>query len=453
VDGRIIRLLDGEASQNWEALRETAFFARWSERGLLVGTDETALPDELSPEPFGMDVARVLEHEPVDFVSYPYEWSFGMLRAAALLQLELLLDALDEGMTLKDGTPYNVQWRGVDPVFIDIPSITRCEAGRPWAGYRQFCELNLFPLMLQAYRGLDFQPWLRGRLEGIPVAQMRRLFGWRDCLKRGVISHVILQNWVSGRYAGREEDTQTRVKNAGFSQELVRANARRLRRTADRLRWEAPRTAWTQYESDCHYRSGDREAKRQFVEDTARNSNWRVAWDLGSNTGEYSRLVSPYGESVVAMDSDGAAVEALYQSLRTNGPRNITPLVVDLADPSPGLGWRGRERSSLEGRGRPDLVLCLALIHHLVIGKHIPLPSFVGWLGGLGATVVIEFVDRGDPMVERLLSAKDDHYHDYNLGEFQANLEACFRIVERETLPGGTRILFRAEPRHEEGAR
>lgn len=451
--GKVFRLLDEEALGNWQALNASRFFGGFVERGRLIRTREAEPPQDLDAHGGELDVAGVLQHDLVDFVSYPYEWPFGMLRDAAALQLDLLLAALDEGMTLKDGTPYNVQWRGSEPVFIDVPSIVRSEAGRPWAGYRQFCELFLFPLMLQAYRGIDFQPWLRGSLEGIPVAQMRRMFGWRDCLKRGVISHVILQNWVSGRYAGGDADTRARVKNAGFNEELVRANARRLRRTVEAFQWKAPSTAWSQYESDCHYQSADRAEKRRFVEEASKRTGWCLAWDLGSNTGEYSRLISPHGEHVIAMDGDHAAVEALYQSLRAEGPGNVTPLVMDLADPSPGLGWRGLERGALDQRRRPDLVLCLALIHHVVIGEHIPLPSFIRWLGELGATLVIEFVDRGDPMVKRLLAAKDDRYRDYNRDVFESAVNEHFRVLERRDLPGGTRTLFLAAPLHEGGVR
>src|SRR5919108_6471437 len=182
------------------------------------------------------DAAAVLEHERIPFVSYPYEWTFAMLRDAALLQLELLRRALDEDLILKDSTPYNVQWRGARPVFVDVGSFERLREGEPWAGYRQFCTLVLYPLLLQAYKGVPFHPWLRGSLEGIEPGEMRRLLGFRDRFRRGVLSHVVLHARLEGRYSDR--DVKGELRQAGFHAELIRANARKLRKLVERLEWE-----------------------------------------------------------------------------------------------------------------------------------------------------------------------------------------------------------------------
>ncbi len=446
-DGQVLRYLDAEADRHWQHLKDTALFRDFTADGRLVATEEIDAPGEGPGEGLGFEPRRVLRHEAVPFISYPYEWSFGMLKDAAMLQLDVLLGALGEGMTVKDGTPYNVQWRGAAPVFIDIPSLSVTDAGRPWDGYRQFCQLFLFPLMLQAYKGLGFQPMLRGSLEGISPEDMASLTGARDWLRSGVLTHVKLQAWLSRRYADTSQNVGGQVKNAGFSQAMVEANAKRLRKTVARLSWSVPESAWRDYERDCHYAGEDRRQKREFVEAQARRWSWDTAWDLGCNTGEYSRLVAGHGERVVAMDADHAAVEGLYRRLRQEGPDNILPLVMNLSDPSPGLGWRHAERRSLADRPGPDLVLCLALIHHAVIGAHIPLRDFVAWLGGLGGRLVIEWVGRDDPMVKRLLANKDDRYSDYRPEVFESALERHFQVEERLELQSGTRILYAATPR------
>jgi hypothetical protein len=236
--GEVLRALSERGLADWEALSETTLFPEKVADGSLVATERVAAPLDVPPELDGA-VAAVLRHERVPFVSYPYEWPFGMLRDAALLELDLLLAALDEGLVLKDASPYNVQWRGTKPVFVDVGSFERLREGEPWAGYRQFCTLVLYPLLLQAYKGVPFQPWLRGSLEGIEPAQMRALLGFRDRFRRGVLTNVVLHAKLESRYADRE--VKTDLKKAGFRAELIRANARKLRRLVERLEWSPNR--------------------------------------------------------------------------------------------------------------------------------------------------------------------------------------------------------------------
>ena len=390
------------------------------------------------------EVSRgLLRHERVPFVSYPYEWPFEMLRDAALLQLGLIDEALAEGFVLKDGTPYNVQWRGTEPAFVDVGSFERLREGEPWAGYRQFCTLFLYPLLLQAYRGIAPQPWLRGSLEGIEPEQARALLRGRDVFRRGVLAHVVLHARMEAKHAARQHDVRSELKAAGFRSELIRANVRRLRKLVDRLRPKRGRSAWADYREIAPYSDEDAERKEEFVRQAGPS---KLTWDLGCNDGRFSRAVD--ADHVVAVDGDERVVGELFSALRSEGSQRILPLVVDLADASPGLGWRGAERRRLEERGRPDLVLCLALVHHLAIGRNLPLAELVGWLQGLDARLVVEFADRDDPMVERLLSAKRAETHESYGGEaFERTLGERFEVDRREELGSGTRTLYLARPR------
>jgi hypothetical protein len=229
----------------------------------------------------------------------------------------------------------------------------------------------------------------------------------------------------------------------------VKANVRKMRKLVDRLRWEPGESAWTAYGEDDGYAAADREAKAAFVREAAGRRRRRLAWDLGANDGDYARIAADAGcESVLAMDADHPTVELLYRALRDQGERRILPLVMDVCDPSPARGWRGRERSALLDRGRPDLTLCLALVHHLAITRNVPLPDVVAWLHALGGDLVVEFPTREDPMVLRLLAAKNEDAHgDYDLESFERALGEAFEIARRETLPSGTRVLFEAAPR------
>jgi hypothetical protein len=441
----VLRALSERGLADWEALAATAFFRGKVAEGKLVATERVAEPKGLPEELANGTVAGVLRHERVPVVSYPYEWTFGMLKEAALLELELLLAALDEGLVLKDGSPYNVQWRGTRPTFVDVGSFERLREGEAWAGYRQFCTLVLYPLLLQAYKGVPFQPWLRGSLEGIEPAEMRSLLGFRDRFRRGVLSHVVLHARLERRYADR--DAKGELARAGFHAELVRANARKLVKLVSRLEWEPGQTAWSGYGEANPYGEADAAAKEAFVREAAGTRRWRLVWDLGCNDGRYTRAAASEAEYTVAVDADVAVVETLFRALRSEGSETILPLVGNVADPSPGLGWRGRERLPLADRGRPELTLCLALVHHVALTANVPVRELLDWLASLRTALVIELPTREDPMVERLLARKAPGANpDYEVETFERALAERWQVDRREVLPSGTRILYGATP-------
>lgn len=436
--GEVRRAVSASALADFHALRATRMFADTVAAGRLIETEETS-----DPPPSG-GWAGVLGHARVPFVSYPYEWSFSMLKDAALLQLELLDAALGEDITMKDATPYNIQWRGAHPVFIDIPSFQRLEQGEPWAGFRQFCQLFLYPLMLRAYRDVPARPWLRGSLEGISAEEMRHIVRFRDRFRAGVLLYVIMQARAERRYADADRNMRDELRAAGFRKEMILANIRRLRRVIATMQPRRRSSGWTTYASTCPHVEQDRAEKAAFVEQAVRGRRFTLAWDLGANDGFFARLIAPVAQQVVAMDHDEPVIDRLYRELRADGPANVLPLMIDLADPSPGLGWDGRERKPLHERGTPDLVLCLALMHHLVIGRTIPTARLLEWLARPGADVILEHAGWEDPMVRRLMRNKrrSEVHADYDETTFRALLKERF-VVEREiALPSGHRTLF-----------
>jgi hypothetical protein len=438
---------------DWEALSRTKLFERETASGALIGTEQ--LPPGETPLGDGADVlptraAAVLRHERVPFVSYPYEWTFGMLRDAALLELDLLLGALDEGLILKDASAYNVQFRGASPVFVDVGSFEQLREGEPWAGYRQFCMLFLFPLLLQAHKNIPFQPWLRGSIDGITPTEAAAVFSsGRDRFRRGVLAHARLHARLERRYEARKgADIKKELKKARFSSSLIKGNALRLQKLIRNLHWKAGDTAWTDYRRTCTYTDAEAEAKQAFVRKAVEASGPELVWDMGANDGAYSRIAAEHADYVLAFDLDHATVDALYRSLKEEDNRKILSLVTNLADPSPGLGWRGQERQTLEARGRPDLVLGLALIHHVAISANVPVREFLDYLRSLDARLVIEFVKREDPMVEQLMSGKAEGTHpDYEISEFKRLLAERFTVERQLELPSGTRVLYEASPR------
>ena len=212
----------------------------------------------------------------IPFVSYPYEWTFSMLRDAALLQLSLLRRSLDKGLILKDSTPYNVQFRGAEPVFIDVGSFEKLREGEPWAGYRQFCMLFLYPLLLQAWKDVQFQPWLRGSLDGITPQELRNLLSLRDRFRRGTFTHVVMHARLERRYEERDDDAKDELKKAGFKKELIVANVNGLERLDRRLRWSLRNPRGRTTGSTTTYSGEDAERKARFVREavSARARSW-----------------------------------------------------------------------------------------------------------------------------------------------------------------------------------
>jgi hypothetical protein len=435
-DGAVYRALSEDGWRDWEALAATPLAT--DER--LIATEPAEL-DSL-PELTAGPAAGALRHERIPWVSYPYEWPFSMLKDAALLQLALGRLALTHDLTLKDASAYNVQFRGASPVFVDVGSFERLREDEPWAGYRQFCMLFLYPLMLQAYRGMPYHALLRGSLDGIAPAEARAVLPKR---RRGVLTHVVLHARLEARYGG-DREVKRDLKRAGFGKALLDANLRKLEKLVRRLEYKPGHTAWTEYGSTNTYTDEEAARKAEFVRAAAARHPDGLVWDLGCNDGTYSRVAAEHAATVVAVDADHATVDGLYRALRDEGRKDILPLVMSVTDPSPDLGWRGLERARPERRGTPDLALCLALIHHVVITGNVPVREFVGWLNTLDCALVIEFPERDDPMVQRLLAGKVEKANpDYERETFERALGERFEVERTERL--GSRTLYEARPR------
>lgn len=451
IDGDIFRGLSSKAREDWDALVSSHFYTEYTSCNKIVHTELLELSgnsDNKEIVALSDHWTTILKHEKIPFISYPYEWPFTMLKDAALLQLELLESALSEDMILKDSTPYNIQWRGTQPVFIDIPSFEKLGKGEPWVGYRQFCQLFLYPLFFQAYKNIPYQPWLRGRIDGIEPVEINNLMSFRDMFRAGVFTNVFLQAKMTERHSDTTREVKSEIKRAGFNKALIEANVSRVKKVTQKLGWDIDKSEWSEYITSHSYTDSDHKRKAEFVEDIAKTRPWKIAWDIGCNTGMFSRIVAKYADTVIAMDADHLAIDRLYRTLKDEGNHNILPLISNVSDPSPNLGWCGTERKSLEQRGAPELALCLALIHHIVISANVPMKDFVSWLFSLDTQLVIEFVTKDDPMVKTLLRNKDDHYEDYEVEYFETCLNKRFEIRKREALVSGTRIMYHAVPKN-----
>ena len=434
-DGVLYRQVNRVFHDEYRAFVDSGLYQELAGPRLLIPHREAGLELAASSE-----AAAVLQPEPIPFISYPYEWCFGQLRDAALLTLELQARALARGFTLRDASAYNVAFDGGRPTFIDTLSFERRQEGEPWVAYRQFCEQFLAPLLLMSRVDIGCGSLLRAHLDGIPLALTSRLLPRRTWLRAGTLIHVHLHAMAQRRYADRAVPATTKVRpiGKGAAAGLVES----LRSLVERLGWNPSGTVWADYTAEHNYSETAVASKRELVGRLLRSFGPRVVWDLGANIGDYSRVARETGAKVIAFDIDPGAVERHYRAVRAAGEQDILPLLLDLADPSPALGWAHQERRSLEQRGPADALLALALVHHLAIGRNVPLDRIAAYFARLGRSLIVEFVPKSDSQVQRLLRNRKDVFADYDRPGFEAAFGRHFLIDSSHPVVGSERTLY-----------
>jgi hypothetical protein len=437
--GVLYRQVNRGYAEHYDRLVASGLAADLVARGLLIAHDE--VPD-VAPEAPGAH--RVLRPERVDFVSYPYEWCFSQLRDAALLVLELERRALAFGMTLKDASAFNVLFHRGRPIWIDTLSFEVWREGRPWVPYRQFCQHFLAPLALVAHRDARLGTLLREHLDGVPLDLATALLPARAWLDPRLLVHLRVHAAFQRRHAGRAAPS-ARARRVGRRgrEGLVAA----LEAAVRRLRPRPAASPWTSYYDGDAYAAESAADRRSRVEAWLGALRPATLLDLGANTAAMSRIATALGIPTVALDSDPACVEAAWREARAAGDPHLLPLVVDLTNPSPALGFANAEREPLAARFRTGAVMALALVHHLAIAGNVPLPRLAAWLAELGPELIVEFVPKGDPKVRRLLAAREDVFPDYTREGFEAAFASRYETLEVAPIRGSERILYRMRRR------
>ncbi len=435
-DGVIYRQIDPSFADDWQGYLDSGLYDRLRDEVVVIAHTEVDLDLAAAPPAY-----RVIRPEPLELITYPYEWSFSQLQDAALLTLRAQSLAVAAGFTLRDASAYNVQFHRGRPLLIDSLSFERAEPDRPWAPYRQFCEHFLAPLALMAKVDVRLGGLLREHLEGIPLDLAARLLPGRTRLSFGLGPHIHLHARAQRRHA--DDNALAEPKPAASMSAQQRATLiESLHDTVAGLSWQPAGTAWADYADHTSYEDTATEAKVRAVREALVGVGGHRAWDLGANTGRYSRIAAEAGYRVVALDVDPAAVERGYRAIKADGRTDITPLLGDITAPSPALGWANAERASLLERVDADVVLALALVHHLAIGANVPLPMIASLLARMAAHAIVEFVPKADPMVQRLLASRRDVFPDYDIEGFVSAFEPHFETVTRTAIEGSHRTVF-----------
>jgi len=433
-DGVLYRQVNKVYEPIYEKLMSGGLYAALIKKGWLIPHEEMT-----DVEPADKAIAfKIIRPEKVGFISYPYEWSFSQLKDAALLTLKIQNLALEKGMTLKDASAYNIQFFKGKPVLIDTLSFDDYEDGKPWDAYRQFCQHFLAPLALMAKVDIRLSQLMRVYIDGIPLELASKLLPWNSRLNLGLATHIHIHAGAQKKYS---ESQGKGTGEAHVSKTGLLGLIDNLKSTVKSLEWKPQGTEWAEYYDITNYSSDAFEQKKTLVKSFVQSAGGGSIWDIGANTGEFSRPVSESGP-VVSFDIDPAAVEKNYRQVRSGKETDILPLVLDLTNPSGDIGWANKERDSLANRGPADVVMALALIHHICISNNVPLESFAEYLQTLGRNLVIEFVPKEDSQVQILLSTRKDIFPRYTIEGFEEAFSKSFEIVNKKPVEGSLRVLY-----------
>lgn len=433
-DNQVYRQINSCYQQAYNLYIKSGLHQELASEGLVIKYEETK---EKAAE---RDAFKVIRPEPIPFISYPYEWSFSQLKDAALLTLAIADRALEKGMILKDASAYNIQFLKGKPIFIDTLSFDIYKEGQAWDAYGQFCRHFLAPLALASHVDIRLIQLLRIYMDGIPLDLASSLLPKRTQLGlSGLAVNIHLHAKSQKKYAG---NTGRLVKTVSIPKSGLKNILNGLKNSILNLNWKPSGTDWADYYSDTNYSAEALGIKGQLVSKYIDRVSPKTAWDLGANNGLFSRVASQKGIYTIASDIDPAAVEQNYLLIKQTGDQCMLPLVVDLTNPSASIGWANAERQSFIDRSPVDLVIALALIHHLAISNNLPLESVAQLFAKLGKWCIIEFVPKTDSQVKRLLSARKDIFTSYNQEGFESAFGNYFSIRSKEIISGTERVLY-----------
>jgi ribosomal protein L11 methylase PrmA len=438
-DGILFRQVNLDYREHYDRLTGSGLAGELVKAGLMIPFAEVNVPPAL-PE----SCYRILQPEKVDFISYPYEWSFSQLKDAALTTLKIQKLAFEHGLTLKDSSAYNIQFQSGHPILIDTLSFEVNREGEPWVAYRQFCQHFLAPLALMAGKDIRLSQLLRVFIDGIPLDLTSQLLPGISRLNFGLLTHLHLHAGAQKRYAAKPlpgTTTGQKMNRVSFLGLIDH-----LESTVRGLRWTATGTEWGDYYHSSQNYSNEAIAQKKLLIGTYLDRiKPRTAWDFGANTGFYSRVASERGIHTVAFDIDPSAVEQNYLAVKAGGEEHLLPLLLDLTNPSPSQGWAEEERDGLVQRSPVNVVMALALIHHLAIANNVPLPALASFFSHLSQYLLIEFVPKSDSQVQRLLASRKDIFPDYTVEGFEAAFGEVYTLLGCENIVDSSRILYLME--------
>jgi len=428
----IYRQVNQSYKKEYDTLMNSGLYQKLVDEKLIIPHKEVDI------EPAKPEIAyKIIQPEKIPFISYPYEWSFSQLKQAALTTLEIQKICMDYEMTLKDASAYNIQFNLVNPIFIDTLSFETYVEGKPWHAYKQFCQHFLAPLALMSHKDIRLNQLLRIYIDGIPLDLTSELLPMRTKTMFTLMSHIHAHAKSQKHYENKKIKKGLKLGRRSFIG-IIES----LYSGTKKMNWTPKGTEWAEYYSETNYTTSAFQEKKQIISDFLDKIKPKIVWDLGANTGVFSRLASQKEIKTISFDIDPAAIEKNYLDCIKNNETNILPLLLDLTNPTPNIGWDNKERLSVIERGPTDVIFALALIHHLVISNNIPLSKIANFFKKNCKYLIIEFVPKNDSQVQRLLSTREDIFDQYTQEDFENEFEKYFRIETSFKLKDSDRVLY-----------
>lgn len=429
-NGKLRRQVNLCYKQDYDALMTSGLYDKLVEKGWLVAHKELSSQTK--------DAYKILEPDEVDFITYPYEWSFSAYKDAALLTLKIQKQALLHGMTLKDASSYNVQFQDGLPVFIDTLSFQKLDEKEPWQAYKQFCQHFLVPLALMSYKDDRLSCLMKNYIDGIPLDMASKLLPKWSSL--GLMAHIHLNASFQDKYSSSQKSGKS-VRSMSLKRHIILIE--NLFEFVSGLKNKFRKTEWGKYYTFTNYNQEAFVQKGNIIREMLlKVPSVKTLWDMGANDGYFTRLASGGKIKTVAFDIDPMAVEFNYLKMKKEKETNILPLVFDLFNPSPAIGWANVERPTIQERGTPDVVMALALIHHLCISNNTPIEYVADYFREIAPYLVIEFVGKEDSQVKKLLSSREDIFDDYTEEGFEKSFSKYFKILEKRPVSEMKRTLY-----------
>lgn len=436
-DDDLFRQVNQAYAEDYQACVGSGLYDQLIAKGLLIPHTES------TDSGVTADKYLVIKPEKIPYVSYPYEWSFLQLQEAALLTLDIQSAALDRGLILKDASAYNVQFRNGRPIFIDTLSFERYEEGSPWVAYRQFCQHFLAPLALMAAGDLRLRQLTFRYIDGVPLDLTSKLLPARSWLKYSLLAHIHMHS-RSQRKHQNDARIHEQIASAKLSKSMLRALVSSLRKAVETLSVQDVTTEWGKYYEDTNYTADAMHHKEALVARLSADylATYPVVHDLGANTGHFSRIIASQCPYVVAHDVDEMAVERHSRIIKKADTSNVLPLILDLTNPAPPIGWDLEERASFHDRTKGSAAVALAIVHHLCISNNVPMERLAEFFADLFDALVIEFVPKEDSQVQRLLATRQDIFGHYDKESFEGAFACYFEIRERCPIADSERTLY-----------
>lgn len=432
--GIFYRAINNCYKTNFQFLEKSGLYEKLLKKNLVISyTDVTEKISHSVTEPY-----KIILPEQISHISYPYEWCFSQLKDAALLTLKIQEISIKHGMSLKDASAYNIQFHNGLPIMIDTLSFEKYEEGEPWVAYRQFCQHFLAPLTLASYVDIKSIKLLQLYIDGIPLDYTVNQLPLNSIFKPFVFMHLYLHSRLQN-----SNSNKVKKQKKSVSKVAMLGLIGNLRSAINSLNWNPNGTEWAEYYDNTNYSPLSMDKKYGIIDKMITSIEPSRLWDIGGNTGEFTRLASAKGINSILFDIDYSAIEKSYRQGKTKGERNIESFVMDFTNPSPGIGWNNNERPSIFNRDSADMVLALALIHHLCISNNLPFELVVNFFSKLTTSyLVIEFVPKSDSQVERLLSTREDIFVNYNQKSFEQSFTRLFNIINIEKVDNSERTIY-----------